>query len=35
MFEDVNLPEDEALVAMSRDLRDAKDRRNALSNQNS
>jgi hypothetical protein len=30
MYNDVNLPEDEALVAMSNDLRQAKAARNAL-----
>ncbi|KAK0468197.1 uncharacterized protein EV420DRAFT_1635453 [Desarmillaria tabescens] len=35
MFNDVNLPEDEAWIAMSNDLRKTKEARNALSKENS
>ncbi len=35
MFNDVNLPEDDAWIAMSNDLRKTKEARNALSKENS
>ena len=35
MYNDINLPDDEAWVAMSKDLRTTKEARNALSKENS
>lgn len=35
MYNDINLPDDEAWVAMSEDLRTTKEARNALSKENS
>jgi protein ECT2 len=35
MFNDINLPDDAAWVAMSKDLRTCKEARNALSKENS